>query len=152
MRFNMPLMPIKIIMCFQMNVRWRPLPAFRFSVRAMMLVVAITAVFFSAWIWFQAHLVRLARANNYHAEQAFNPFLTGVVDRPWHAKMYNEYHAAIVWNSMIATTLLTIISMTLLIAIIGRVMNWLYLRSHTPSQSGSPNTTPVVRPAASHAP
>ena len=124
MRLNIPLLPIQIDVRFHFAARARPLRTFRFTIRVLMLVVGITAVFCSLWVWFQANQLRLARANNYHADQAFDPFLPGVVNRPWHAKMYHEYHAALLRNGMIANTLLWILLLFLLIFIIGRVMNW----------------------------
>ena len=132
MRLNIPLLPIQIDVRFHFGVRFRPLRTFRFSIRVLMLIVGITAIFCSLWVWFQAYQGRLARANNYHAEQAFDPFLTGVVNRPWHAKMYHEYHAALLRNGMIANTLLWILLLFVLVFIIGRVMSWLYRRSHPP--------------------
>jgi hypothetical protein len=132
MRLNIPLLPIQIDVRFHFGVRLRPLRTFRFTIRVLMLVVGITAIFCSLWVWFQAYQGRLARANNYHGEQAFDPFLPGVVNRPWHAKMYHEYHAALLRNGMIANTLLRTLLLFVLIFIIGRVMNWLYRRSHPP--------------------
>jgi hypothetical protein len=133
-RLNIPLIPIQIGVRLQMDARWRPLRAFRFSVRAMMLAVGFAAVIFSLWVWFQAHQGRLARANNYHGEQAFDPFIPGVVNRAWHAKMYHEYHAAILRNAMIANTLRLMFLILVLIAISGRVINWLCRRSHMRDQ------------------
>jgi hypothetical protein len=121
-RFNIPLLPI------QLDARWRPLRAFRFSLRGMMLVVAITAVFFSLWIWFQAYQMQLAHVNNYHAEQAFDPSIPGVIDRPWHARKYNEYDAALERNNMIARVVFVGLALFILVAIIGRMMDWLYRR------------------------
>ena len=102
---NIPLLPIQIDVCFHFGVRWRSLRTFRFTIRVLMLIVGITAIFCSLWVWFQAYQGRLARANNYHGEQAFDPFLPGVVNRPWHAKMYHGYHAALLRNGMIVNTL-----------------------------------------------
>jgi hypothetical protein len=133
-RFDIPLIPIHVGVGLQMDVRWRPLRAFRFSLRVMMIVVGITGILLSFWVWFQAHQLRLARAINYHAEQAFDPFLTGVVDRPWHAKMYNEYHDALVWNSIIVDTFILILLTLCVIAMIGRLMNRICRRSHLPQQ------------------
>jgi hypothetical protein len=132
MCLNIPLLPIQIDVRVHLGARYRPLPAFRFSIRILMLVVAITAILCSLWVWFQTYQGRLARANNYHAEQAFDPFLPGVVDRPWHARMYHEYHAALIRNQMIANTLLCILLIFVAAFIIGRMMNWLYRRSHSP--------------------
>jgi hypothetical protein len=132
MRLNIPLIPIQIDVRVQLGARYRPLRAVRFSIRVLMLVVAITAIFCSLWVWFQTYQGRLARANNYHGEQAFDPFLPGVVNRPWHAKMYHEYHAALLRNGMIANTLLRILLLSVAAFIIGRIMNWLYRRSHPP--------------------
>ena len=132
MRLNIPLLPIQIDVRFHLGVRFRPLRTFRFSIRVLMLVVGITAIFCSLWVWFQDYQGRLARANNYHADQAFDPFLPGVVDRPWHAKMYHEYHAALLRNGMIARTLLQTLLLFVLIFIVGRAMNWVYRRSHPP--------------------
>jgi Na+/melibiose symporter-like transporter len=133
-RFDIPLIPIHVGVRLQMDVRWRPPRAFRFSLRAMMIVVGITGILLSFWVWFQAHELRLARANNYHADQAFDPFLTGVVDRPWHAKMYNKYHDELVRNGMIVKTFTLLLLTFFVIAIIGRLMNWLCRRSHRPHQ------------------
>ena len=130
-RFNIPLLPIQIAVQVQADVRWRSLRQIRFSVRSMLLAVAVTAVCFTFLAWFQAYMGQLARANNYHADQAFDPFLPNVVNRPWHAKMYNEYHTAIRRYSMIALTLKTTLAVLILIFIIGRVMSWLFLRSRT---------------------
>ena len=132
MRLNIPLLPIQIDVRSHFGVRWRPLRTFRFTIRVLMLVVGITAVFCSLWVWFQANQLRLAQANNYHAEQAFDPFLPGVVNRPWHAKMYHVYHAALLRNGMIANTVLGTLLLFVLLFIVGRVMNWLYRRSHPP--------------------
>jgi hypothetical protein len=131
MRLNIPLLPIQIDVRFHFAVRSRPLRTFRFSIRMLMLVVGITAIFCSLWVWFQTYQGRLARANNYHGEQAFDPFLPGVVDRPWHAKMYHNYHAALLRNEIIANTFLYSILILVTIFIIGRLMNWLYRRSHS---------------------
>ena len=67
---NIPLLPIQIDVRFHFGVRWRPLRTFRFTIRVLMLIVGITAIFCSLWVWFQAYQGRLARANNYHGEQA----------------------------------------------------------------------------------
>jgi hypothetical protein len=130
-RFNIPLLPIQIVVRVQADLRWRSLRQIRFSLRSMMLAVAVTAVCFTILAWYQAYMGQLARANNYHADQAFDPFLPNVVNRPWHAKMYNEYHTAIRRYSMIAATLRATLAVFILIFIIGRVMNWLLLRSRT---------------------
>jgi hypothetical protein len=74
-----------------------------------MLVVGITAISCSLWVWFQTYQGRLALANNYHGEQAFDPFLPGVVNRLWHAEMYHDFHAAILWNGIIVNTLLFVL-------------------------------------------
>ena len=130
MRLNIPLLPIQIDVRFHFGVRWRPLRTFRFTIRVLMLIVGITAIFCSLWVWFQAYQGRLARANNYHGEQAFDPFLPGVVNRPWHAKMFREYHAALLRNGTIVNILLYILVIVVIIFIIGRAMNWLYRRLH----------------------
>ncbi len=132
MCLNIPLLPIQIDVRVHLGARYRPLRAFRFSIRILMLVVAITAIFCSLWVWFQTYQGRLARANNYHGEQAFDPFLPGVVDRPWHARMYHEYHAALIRNEIIVTILFCIVLIFVTAFIIGRTMNWLYRRSHSP--------------------
>jgi hypothetical protein len=131
-RLNIPLLPIQIDVRFHFGVRFRPLRTFRLSIRILMLAVGSTAIFCSLWVWFQAYQVRLARANDYHGEQAFDPFLPGVVNRPWHAKMYQEYHATLLRNGMIANTLICILLIFVLIFIIGRTMSWFYRRSHPP--------------------
>jgi hypothetical protein len=140
MCLNIPLLPIQIDVRVHLGARFRPLPPFRFSIRILMLVVAITAISCSLWVWFQTYQGRLARANNYHAEQAFDPFLPGVADRPWHARMYHEYHAALIRNAMIAKTLLSILLIFVTAFIIGRMMHWLYQRSHAPHPVRSSDT------------
>jgi hypothetical protein len=126
MRINIPLLPIQIDVRFHLGFRFRPLRTFRFSIRVLMLVVGIAGILCSLGVWFQDYQGRLARANNYHADQAFDPFLPGVVDRPWHAKMYHEYHAALLRNEMMASTLIRTLIVFVLIFIVGRAMNWVY--------------------------
>jgi hypothetical protein len=133
-RFNILLLPIQVGLKLHMDAHWRPLRPFRFSVRVMMLVVALTGAFCGLWVWFQAYQMRLARAINYHGDQAFDPFLPGADNRPWHARMYNEYHAAFLRNDMIATTFMVVLTLIILAAIVGRVMNGLCRRSHVPHQ------------------
>ena len=134
MRFNIPLLPIQVGLRFEMDARWRLLRPFRFSLRVMMLFVAVTGALCSLWIWFQAYQMRLARAINYHIDQAFDPFTAGVVNRPWHAKMYSEYNAAFLRNDMIMATSIVVLTLIILTTIIGRVMNRLSRRSHLPHQ------------------
>jgi hypothetical protein len=124
MRRNIPSLPIQI------DARFRPLRTFRISVRVMMLVVVITALFFSLL----AHHGQLVRANNYHANQAFNPLLPDVIDRHWHAKMYDQYHAAVLKNEMRLNIFVIIVLFLAMVAIIGRVMNSSGRRSEVPEQ------------------
>jgi hypothetical protein len=132
MPLNIPLLPIQIDVGFHPSVRFRPLRPFRFSIRVLMLVVGIMAIFCSFWVWFQNYRLRLARTINFHANQAFDPFLPGVVDRPWHAKMYPEHHAALLRNAMIVTPLLQTLLSFVLIFLIGRAINCFCRRSHPP--------------------
>jgi hypothetical protein len=55
MCLNIPLLPIQIDVRVHLGARHRPLPAFRLSIRILMLIVAITAIFCSLWVWFQTY-------------------------------------------------------------------------------------------------
>jgi hypothetical protein len=131
-RINMPLIPVYI------EVRWRPLRPFRFTLRSLMLAVAITGLFSSLL----AYSVRLRTVGSYHAQQSVlvtpvrsesPPYgLTPLVNR--HLKMSHHYHDAasrIEW-------VMGIISLTLIalgvVAALGRVFYMLYRRSVIPPQ------------------
>ena len=118
MRLNIPLIP------FQIDVRWRPLRVFRFSVRGLMLVVGILGLFFSLL----AYERRLALANNYHASQA----QVSSVNQLWHKAMWDQYHAAIQRTEIILTILALIILTLVVVTVTGRVLNWLRQRLDVP--------------------
>ncbi len=118
-RINIPLIPVYI------EIRWRPLGPFRFSMRSLMLAVAIAGLFFSLW----AYSVRLRTVGSYHAQQSVlateirsesPPYgLTPLVN--WHVKMSHHYHDAasrIEW--IMAISLLTLVAMGV-VAVLVRV-------------------------------
>ena len=109
MRVNIPLLPVQI------DVQWRPLPRFQFSLRGIMLAVIATALFFSL----VAHVDRLTQVHNYHAVQVS----VATTNRAWHKAEYERYRAALIVSetgvAIVKFALLTL----LVIAVAGRVLN-----------------------------
>src|SRR5258708_2241971 len=108
MRLNIPLLPLQI------EIRWRSLPRVRFSIRGVMLIVAIAGIYLSLL----KLLGRLAALNNYHADR-IGP---AGGENSWHWAMYNHYHDDIAR----ILTIITIINWTILtllaLFVIGRFL------------------------------
>jgi hypothetical protein len=126
-RINIPLIPVYI------EVRWRHLGPFRFTLRRLMLAVAITGICSSLL----AYSVRLRTVGSYHAQQSIlvtpvrsesPPYgLTPLVN--WHVKMSHHYHdAASRLEWVIGIISLTLIALGV-VAALGRVFHVLYRRS-----------------------
>ena len=128
MRFHVPLLPLVV------DIRSRPLPRFRFRLRALILVVTGFAIFFSLVVY----LDRVNRGYGYHALEAnrhireANRLLRRGQEKlalpeaslqRWHSQMANEYLVARTWLGA-GTGLIAIAAIVLvLVATIGRVLN-----------------------------
>jgi hypothetical protein len=131
-RINIPLVPILV------EVRWRPLQPFRFSLRGLMIMVGVAALFFSLC----AYLGQLNRAANYHAEQAFKASFDRTKSRPygptpledWHWKMVDEYRAIFYPVEFIVFLLVVTFVSLVIVAILGRVLHWWHRRSVAPPE------------------
>jgi hypothetical protein len=112
MRFNIPLLPIQI------EIQWRPLPRFQFSLRGIMLAVIPAALFFSL----VGYVHRLAQLNNYHAVQAS----VAATNRAWHMAAHQRLHALVITNDTRAELLGLAFLTLLVVTIVGRVLNRLH--------------------------
>jgi hypothetical protein len=120
MRFNVPLLP------FVVDIRSRPLPRFRFSLRSLALTVASAALFFALVV----ELDRVNRRYGFHATEALRLLLPGQTKsesdasvQRWHSQLANDYLAARTWLQA-GTGLIAIAAIALmLVAAIGRVLN-----------------------------
>ena len=136
MRINIPLIPI----CIETGeFRWRSLPPLRlrFTLRGLILVVAIAALFFSIGV----EAIRLHNIGSYHAievQYAANsrppgpPFgHTSLED--WHFRMANYYRVAGDRKEAILAVMLKLLATLGMVAVLGRVIHWLFRRSVLPS-------------------
>jgi hypothetical protein len=121
MRFNVPLLPLDV------DIRSRPLPRFRFSLRSLALTLAGAALFFALVV----ELDRVNRRYGFHATEALRLLLPGQTKlteaeasvQRWHSQLANEYLAARTWLE-VGTGLIAIAAIVLmLVAAIGRVLN-----------------------------
>jgi hypothetical protein len=156
-RINIPFLPMLVEVRSQpisAKPRWRPLTPFRFSLRGLVLAVAVAGLYLSLC----AHLVQLNRASLYHAEQAFqlslsrypnrSPFPAGtkppgkfrVMVPPgatplelWHREISIEYVAAI--KRLFPVVIGLFITFVFLGAVValGRIIYALFRRSFAPA-------------------
>jgi hypothetical protein len=129
-RINIPLLPILI------EIRWRPLGPFQFTLRGLMLLVVIVGVFFAL----AAQTVRLHKAGSYHAEQTVRASLSRSKSPPygptplelWHAKLSRDYHnAASLTEFITAMIFLTLVALGV-VAVLGRIVHRLDRRPSLP--------------------
>ena len=112
MRFNIPLLPLQI------DIQWRPLPRFQFSLRGIMLAVVPAALFFSL----VSYVHRLVQLNYYHAVQAS----VAATNKAWHMAEHQRLHAMVIANDTRAGQLGLAFLALLMVAIVGRVLNRLH--------------------------
>lgn len=135
MRVNILLLPV------QVDVQWRPLPRFQFSLRGIMLAVIAMALCFSL----AADVERLTEVHNYHAVQAS----VATTNRAWHKAEYERYRAALSVSETRSVIVRFALLTPLVIAVAGRVLNRLNRRS-VQSKRGdvAGSSTPGTGPTA----
>jgi hypothetical protein len=131
-RINIPFIPISA------EFRLRPLRPFQFTVRGLMLATVVASLFFSLF----DYAARLHTVGSFHTEEMVKvassrptgpPFGTSSLVN-WHATMSLRYHhSATRIDSILIVMLMTFVSIVMVI-VIGRVLNWLLLRSVVPAQ------------------
>ena len=139
MRINIPLLPI----CIEIEtgeVRWRSLPPLRLTLLGLILMVAIAALF----LFVLVDAIRLHNISSYHAietqKAAYNrpgpPFLhTSLED--WHSRIAKDYCAAADRKEAILAVMLKLLLTLGMVAVLGRVIHWLFRRSVLPSRESS---------------
>lgn len=131
MRINIPLLPI----CIEIEtgeVRWRSLPPLRLTLLGLILMVAIAALFLSVLV----EVVRLHNISSHHAietQKAANhrpgpPYLHTSFE-VWHFRMAKFYRAAADRKEAILAVMLKLLVMLGMVAVLGRVIHWLFRRS-----------------------
>jgi hypothetical protein len=135
-RINVPLLPICIETGGEEEEeerdRWRSLPPLRLTLLGLILMVAIAALFLSVLV----EAVRLHNISSYHAietQKAANhrpgpPYLqTSLKD--WHFRMAKDYCAAGDRKEEILAVMLKLCLTLGMVAVLGRVIHWLFRRS-----------------------
>ena len=121
MRADIPLLPLTI------EFRRRPLRPLRFSLRWLLLIVAVSGMFFSL----VAEAFRLDRATSYHALQAVevtkdrSPSYDPTSLSRWHSAMAEKYRDA--WERLDLLLFLFIITIgtVIVLGVLGRVVAWI---------------------------
>jgi hypothetical protein len=121
MRADIPLLPLTI------EVRRRPLHPLRFSLKWLLLIVAVSGMFF----YLVAEARRVGQATNYHAIQAVevtkdrSPSYDPMPISRWHSAMAAKYRAA--WERLDALQFISIIAIgtVMVLGVLGRVIAWI---------------------------
>jgi hypothetical protein len=120
MRADVPLLPWTI------EIRRRPLPPPQFSIRALLLVVAVTGVFLAL----VGELRRLGETMSYHAVQAVevtkarSPSYDPRPMSQWHSAMSQRYRADFERLDLLVFLFILTVGAILAIGVLGRVIAW----------------------------
>jgi hypothetical protein len=112
MRADIPLLPITI------EFRRRPLHPLRFSLRWLLLMVAVSGMFF----FLVGKAFRLAQAASYHRIRA--------VEGPmpmsrWHSAMAQQYRDAWERLDLLLCVFIMAIGIVIVVGVLGRVLAWI---------------------------
>ena len=131
MRADIPLLPLTI------EFRRRPLHPLRFSLRWLLLIVAVSGMFF----FLVAEAFRLDQATSYHALQAVevtkdrSPSYDPTSLSRWHSAMAEKYRDA--WERLDLLLFLFIITIgtVIVLGVLGRVVAWILpIEDRTPAE------------------
>jgi hypothetical protein len=133
MRINVPLLPLAI------EITWRSLRPFRFTLRGLLMAVGIAAAFFTL----VAYLRRANQAIQYHtlaareASRSLGPFRNSTPPwanslEQWHYRM--AFHCRVIAErlDLICFLVVVLIAFIALLAIVGQFLNWFAPRSEVP--------------------
>ena len=119
-------------------MRWRSLPPLRLTLLGLILMVAFAALFLSVLV----EAIRLHNISSYHAietQKAANhrpgsPYLQTSL-REWHFMMTKDYCAAADCKEAILAVKLKLLVTLGMVAVLGRVVHWLFRRAVLPSRN-----------------
>src|SRR4051812_30466801 len=121
MRADIPLLPLTI------EFRRRPLHPLRFSIRWILLMVAVSGTFF--FLFGEAH--RLAQATSYHAIRAVevtkdrSPSYDPMPMSRWHSAMAQQYRGAWERLDLLLFVFIMAIGTVIVVGVLGRVVAWI---------------------------
>ena len=131
MRAEIPLLP------FTIEFRRRPLRPLRFSLRWLLLIVAVSAMFF----FLVAEAFRLDQATSYHALQAVevtkdrSPSYDPMPVSRWHSAMAQKYRDAWRRLDLQLRVLLLALAIVIVLGVLGRVVARIQLiEDRTPAE------------------
>ena len=120
MRADIPLLPLTI------EFRRRPLRPLRFSLRWLLLLVAVSGMFFCL----VGEAQRLSHATSYHAIQAVevtkdrSPSSDPMPVSRWHSAMAEKYRAAWERLDLLQFVFIIAIGTVIVVGVLGRVIAW----------------------------
>ena len=121
MRAEIPLLPLTI------EFRRRPLRPLRFSLRWLLLIVAVSGMFF----FLVAEARRLAQGTSYHAIQAVevtkdrSPSYDPMPTSRWHSAMAQKYRDAWERLDLLLFVFIMAIGTVVVLGVLGRVIAWI---------------------------
>ena len=121
MRADIPLLPLMI------ELRRRPLHPLRFSLRWLLLMVAVSGMFF----FLVGKARRLGQATSYHAIQAVevtkdrSPTYDPMPVSRWHSAMAQKYRDAWKRLDLLLRVLLLALAIVIVLGVLGRVVAWI---------------------------
>jgi hypothetical protein len=135
-RLNIPLLPILV------EVRRRPLPPLRVSIRGLMIAVLLAGLFFAL----VAKLGRVSQALSYHTDQIIKAYASPSKSPPygitpletWHVTKMMEYRAAHERLDLTVLVAFMACASLVLVAALARVIHWLSRPSVIPPRDEPP--------------
>jgi hypothetical protein len=119
MRADIPLLP------FRVEFRRRPLHPLRFSLRWLLVMVAVSGMFF----FLLGEARRLGQATNYHLMQAVevtkSPSYDPIPMSRWHSAMSEKYRAAWGRIDLLLFVFITTTGTVIVLGVLGRVIAWI---------------------------
>ena len=121
MRANIPLLPLTI------EFRRRPLLPLRFSLRWLLLIVAVSGMFF----FLVTEARRLAQATSYHAIRAVevtkdrSPTYDPMQVSRWHSAMAQQYRNGRAQLDLLQFVFIMATGTVIIVGVLGRVVAWI---------------------------